>query len=166
MVEAQIARGAADADGALAAGGYPLRLGCGPVLQLALGDVKADRSRLAGCKVNAIEGHECTDRELHARRNFGRRGEIDLRNFVGIHAAGVLDVQIDIETTISRFEHAEAGVVEGGVTEAVSEGKKRFDILLVKPAVAYVDTLAVSGFMVDALVGTLGILWDRWRGSR
>ena len=90
--------------------------------------------------------------------NVAGRAEIDLRHFVRRLRAGVLDVDLDVETAIRGSFDREVGVVEGGVAEAVAEGEERLDVLLVEPAIADVDAFAVGGLAVDALMGALGML--------
>ena len=45
------------------------------------------------CEVNAVECDQRSHRELHASGNLAGRAKVDLRHFVGSHAAGVLDVR-------------------------------------------------------------------------
>ena len=67
-------------------------------------------------------------------------------------------VTADVEPAVGGLLDLQAGVVEGGVAEAVAEGEERLDLLLVEPAVAHVDAFAVGGFAVHALAGALGML--------
>ena len=80
-----------------------------------------------------------------------------MRDFIGVRASRVLDVDSDIETAVGCFFDGQARVFERGVAEAVTEGEERVDFLLVEPAIADVDAFAVSGLSVDALHGALGV---------
>jgi len=112
---------------------------------------------LSGSQVEAVEGNQRPNRELHARRNLAGRAQIDLRHFVRGHAAGILDRHHYIKSAVLGFVHLQAGVGEGGVAEAVAEGEERIDLLLVEPAVAHVDAFAIGGFAVHALGGAFRV---------
>ena len=84
--------------------------------------------------MDAVESHQGAHRELHSFGNLAGCAEVNLRYLVGSHAAGVLDIDVDIEAAIVGFQHAQAGVFERGVAEAVTEGEQRVDLFLVKPA--------------------------------
>ena len=93
LVEAQVARGSADADGALAAGGYATSdLWWTSTASWRGLNVQRDGFGFAGSEMDAVECDQGADRELHAFGNFAGSAEVDLRDFVGGHAAGVLDV--------------------------------------------------------------------------
>lgn len=69
LVQAEVARGGAHADGALAGWGGPLLIFCGPVLELARGYVKGDGLGFSCVEMNAIEGNKRANRELRALWN-------------------------------------------------------------------------------------------------
>ena len=95
LVEAQVARGCAYADGAFAGCGDPLGICGGPVLQLARRDMEGDGLGFAGSEMDAIEGYESANRELNACGNLAGCAEVNLRHFV----AGQLPVFLMLTMT-------------------------------------------------------------------
>src|SRR3569833_98634 len=148
LIEAQVARGSTHAHCALAARGDPLLLFCRPVLKLARVDVERDPFAFVRTEVNAIEGHQSSNRELNAIRNLARSTEIDLRYLIGSNRALVPDVHSDVKTAVGSFCDCQAGIVEAGIAEPVTEGEERLDILFVEPAVPDIHAFAVNRLLL------------------
>src|ERR1035438_8816186 len=99
--------------------------------------MQRDCLALASGQVNTVERSQSAHWELDPGRNLPGLAQVDLRDFVAIHVAGVLDVDIDVETAVRGFFDLQSRVFECGETEAMAKGEKRGYILFVKPAVAH-----------------------------
>ena len=99
----KVARGTAYAYGAFASRRFPLLFFGGPVLELARRYVQLDVFDSPGLEVDAVKSDEGTDRELHPGGYLAGSTEVDLRDFVRCHGAGVLDADLDVETAVSGF---------------------------------------------------------------
>lgn len=101
LVEAEVTGGAPYAYSAFACRCFPLLFFNGPVLELTPGYVQRDVFGFSWLEVDAIEGNERSNRELHPVGNLAWRTEVDLRDFVGCGGAGVLDFHLHVETAVT-----------------------------------------------------------------
>src|SRR3984893_228891 len=57
----------------------------------------------------------------------------------------------DVQPAIRCSRHSKVGIAEGAVGKPVSKGKQWLNLLLVEPAIAYIETLRESRFALHAL---------------
>ena len=103
--------------------------------------------RLAGLKVNTVEGRQRVDQGTRPRLLVFRLSKIDLRHLVAGEAARIGYLEADFKA-IGASRRLQIRIAEVGVAEAEAEGKERRDTLLVEPAVADVDAFRVSRLLL------------------
>src|SRR3984893_10181096 len=57
----------------------------------------------------------------------------------------------DVQAVIRCSRHTKAGIAEGAVGKPVSKGTQWLNLLLVEPAIAYIQTLREGRFAIHAL---------------
>src|ERR1700732_5309849 len=102
-------------------------------------------------KCDAIKSNQCPHSELDTFWALLRGIQVNLRNFVAAHVAGVRYMHGDVQAAIRCSRHTKVGIAEGAVGKPVSKGKQWLNLLLVEPAIAYIQTLRESRFALHAL---------------
>lgn len=118
-------------------------------MQLPQGHGQSHCLRLTRGEVDPLEGDELAGRKRRSRRRLFWRAKIGLRNFIAGTVAGIPDRAGQVRLPIPCSLDAQGGIFEPGKAQPEPEWKKRRDPLVIEPAIACVDPLAVGSPEVD-----------------